>query len=1405
MAGNQRPWHQHRPGQYERRQNQPSGPYGRYVPSDHRDAEEAPTRGSRDQPYLPPTDLFAERARYARDGRAPSSDYRDYRSPTDSFHPVVERRDLRDRSTSRHSPTIDYAEPRNAPSYARQGSDASLSSQGLRRRSPSPSNYGNRGGGRPRGDFVDYRAPPIRTQHRRASADLIRRVSDSGRFPQRRQYESTANSERERLDREREARDYKFAVQRVQNNDIGFKATSERPKGTRSGDQDGNTATGTPPPPRRGSAPEASPSKAEQRTGYDQNLQTDSHPGRRNSTSISSVPARSHDLDGVYMASRDNKKSAASPSGKLDQRHGESASREAGALEEALLVESPRSISRQNDKSASSAYVNPFDLLDNASSIDGSHKSPDRSCSPNSPPSNRDENRNDVAILEDALTEIYSPRPESEGAVSLEEDGEIAESPFERARAVALSPAASEASTIHLPSAANGRSHENRELTREHHVQEMRDRSDTHIGPTLPEVDAIGPLHRKDSDNDMLSIASDMDNLRSSPENANAKRHLRQGVADNSGLRNIVELGLINERIHDEQLIAQLSKDEDDVPNGDEAIESSQRVPESETHLVALNPGPRTPEPLELATTLSQIQTVNHPSTEAVVIEQVQALVDLVSNEADESFVSSHIPETYAAPGRTATQDHSVITGLTSKNISGEPSDQSHAESESETAKHDEAASPSKSPAIGSGLVANVNGLDHAEGETVTERSKSEDGSVTIQATAEITSDTDADVEITRESNEVNLFRRAFLIVQPRFNLDKSRAVEICSKNKRHASLLQSRMRRRTYDQPQQYQCFESNLSLFKSIKPRLTALLCAKKKNIIMEEEQSKREYSAYMKRWQKHAARCDRDRLLEFQQEEAEAVLAASSVGPTRGTRNKPVGYELKEALDGIDVGSNVLNEASIPALIKDPVSRELFNYEDLNCAVAAPLEYYHISVDDPRNQWTQAEQDTFSALYKLTPKQFGAIAAGLPGRTPQDCVLHYYLTKKALDYRQSGKPKLRASARGRGRARKVVVTKSTRRSLLANVTGMEGEEESAEDEMDNKALRKRRAPTDLEETARKKSLRKTIKKSDNEAAKIESLATAQSSAKSVQYQSMTPPLPAPILQSSVLSDSEYDLSKRFERLPWYEPEEAHFVELLKRFGTNFSAMPALLPGRTLEQIQEHFNEYLIDRGYRQYLPRPGLQASSVNPGPLLHGIRNIPTAPSSHRPVLNPPSAYQPYQSYEPHRGLPPQPSQQRPPSQLPSFGSSNQTHQSNYNSLPYNFPPPGHYEPQAYRHSGTTRLPYDARSDSSRGPLNMADRPPPIRGSIDSMLNSGERVQLPPIGGDLRGGPPGRYGSYYQEPGGGPPPFAAQPNQYPHQHQPHPQHHQQQQQQQHGPPYDHGYHNSFRGPSNQQYYR
>lgn len=94
-----------------------------------------------------------------------------------------------------------------------------------------------------------------------------------------------------------------------------------------------------------------------------------------------------------------------------------------------------------------------------------------------------------------------------------------------------------------------------------------------------------------------------------------------------------------------------------------------------------------------------------------------------------------------------------------------------------------------------------------------------------------------------------------------------------------------------------------------------------------------------------------------------------------------------------------------AIIPDMIMDPIEKyAMTRVMDSNNLIKDKEAWAKRIITDPIDTFTEVEHERFCELYALHPKKFGRISYEMGGlRTSEDCVLHYYNTKKTTNYKQ------------------------------------------------------------------------------------------------------------------------------------------------------------------------------------------------------------------------------------------------------------------------------------------------------------------------------------------------------------------------------------------------------------------
>lgn len=112
-----------------------------------------------------------------------------------------------------------------------------------------------------------------------------------------------------------------------------------------------------------------------------------------------------------------------------------------------------------------------------------------------------------------------------------------------------------------------------------------------------------------------------------------------------------------------------------------------------------------------------------------------------------------------------------------------------------------------------------------------------------------------------------------------------------------------------------------------------------------------------------------------------------------------------------------------AKIPDLILDPVERDVVKFMDANNLVENKKAWADRVKSDFFDDFSESEHDLFTEAFIRYPKRFGAISRYMGGlRTAEECVIHYYITKKAVNYKLLVAQYKKKTAKKGGRRAKV-----------------------------------------------------------------------------------------------------------------------------------------------------------------------------------------------------------------------------------------------------------------------------------------------------------------------------------------------------------------------------------------------
>lgn len=127
-----------------------------------------------------------------------------------------------------------------------------------------------------------------------------------------------------------------------------------------------------------------------------------------------------------------------------------------------------------------------------------------------------------------------------------------------------------------------------------------------------------------------------------------------------------------------------------------------------------------------------------------------------------------------------------------------------------------------------------------------------------------------------------------------------------------------------------------------------------------------------------------------------------------------------------------------AIIPDMIMDPLEKFVMSRNlDSNNIRLDKIKWAERIKTDPIDTFTEAEHEKFCEAFALFPKRFGRISSYLGSlRTPEECVLHYYRTKKETNFKQIVASRNRRTTRKAAANRRKHVTKG-KQGITANTT--------------------------------------------------------------------------------------------------------------------------------------------------------------------------------------------------------------------------------------------------------------------------------------------------------------------------------------------------------------------------------
>jgi hypothetical protein len=347
-----------------------------------------------------------------------------------------------------------------------------------------------------------------------------------------------------------------------------------------------------------------------------------------------------------------------------------------------------------------------------------------------------------------------------------------------------------------------------------------------------------------------------------------------------------------------------------------------------------------------------------------------------------------------------------------------------------------------------------------------------------------------------------------------------------------------------------EYPFYQQNISVNnKIVYPRLVAAVSEYRKAIAQSAKADQEKFNTLKAAWLGycHVVEAREEQQLQKSSASATNLSALAFQDPvspsSRSTRHRKThGDSVRSEAEFLEILADLerqsardpslrakLTSATIPPMIYDPVERDELRYQDTNNAVLDKSIPYQRLFTDGIDDFTKKEHETFCDAYLAAPKQFGKIAQRMGGlRTFNDCVLHYYRTKKQVDY----KAMLAANIRAKRSSKK------PKRKLVKRVSSEEEDQSS------------------------------TAFISD----------AAVSVPPSVKEEDILPEVTPVVVPVSVTPPATEELAAK-----WTIMETTLFQQLIMSYGTDFTKIAAALKQkRSVAAVREYFERVGSERGW-------------------------------------------------------------------------------------------------------------------------------------------------------------------------------------------------------------------------------
>ena len=221
-------------------------------------------------------------------------------------------------------------------------------------------------------------------------------------------------------------------------------------------------------------------------------------------------------------------------------------------------------------------------------------------------------------------------------------------------------------------------------------------------------------------------------------------------------------------------------------------------------------------------------------------------------------------------------------------------------------------------------------------------------------------------------------------------------------------------------------QIVQENLEHHDLLKSRILDIISRQRETIMSEDEGLKDEYARLYKPWRQKVNELDQQKKFT-----TDSTLAPTSPVPItspvvtpapllegrrtgrfvselelqRVIEESKIAAEAEEIREKEAQDSQALADLEKEAIIPDMLNKHdavASLFKNTNHLIDTSMVFEVLSFAQAQDDFTAEEHKLFTENYMIYPKKWGHIAETIPGRDYQDCIMHYYLSKKDANYK-------------------------------------------------------------------------------------------------------------------------------------------------------------------------------------------------------------------------------------------------------------------------------------------------------------------------------------------------------------------------------------------------------------------